>query len=295
MNSFWYEKARAYLQLVRLPNIFTAMADVLAGYFIVSGTHLVWAELFGLMVGSAALYAGGCVLNDLCDWEVDTRERPFRPLPSGRVPLWKAVLLLCFLFGTGLACIYGVGGWPFVVGAILAALIISYDAITKDRPVLGPLNMGACRSCNLILGMSSGPPLLSSVVLFPLLTLVYVCALTILSRFEVNDGLGRRGWIVSAGWAGVVLALLGLGLSRQMVLSGLFFLGLFALFTGPALFLALLKPTPGAVGRAVKYMVLGIPLLDAVYSSGVQGWPYGVVVALCILPAVFLSRYLYVT
>jgi hypothetical protein len=42
-------------------------------------------------------------------------------------------------------------------------------------------------------------------------------------------------------------------------------------------------------------MVLGIPLLDAVYSSGVQGWPYGVVVALCILPAVFLSRYLYVT
>jgi 4-hydroxybenzoate polyprenyltransferase len=218
-----------------------------------------------------------------------------RPLPSGRVSALEAVLLLGILFGAGLSGAFLVRGASFLVAAFLLLLIISYDAFTKDRHVIGPLNMGACRACNLLLGMSGGQLQAGTAMLFPFLTLAYVFTLTTLSRFEVHNGLGKQGWIVFGGWAGVVAAILGLGLAWRLSGWGLMFLSVFALFTGPTLVLALLQPTPAAVGRAVKFLILGIPLLDAVYSAGIQGWPYGIIVGLCMVPAVFFARYLYVT
>ena len=77
-------RIKPYLQLVRLPNLFTAAADPLAGWLLVGG-DLGEARGWGPLVASGvALYAGGMVLNDVFDYEVDRLERPGRPLPSGR-------------------------------------------------------------------------------------------------------------------------------------------------------------------------------------------------------------------
>ncbi len=87
-----------YVQLLRLPNLFTAMADVAMGFLFVRAS---WAwnpapinlrpigawVLALLALASALLYAAGVVLNDVFDLERDRRERPERPLPSGRVSL----------------------------------------------------------------------------------------------------------------------------------------------------------------------------------------------------------------
>lgn len=289
------EKTRAYLQLVRFPNVFTAIADVLAGYFIAMAPKLVWSDLLGLAVSSSMFYAGGCALNDLCDLELDARERPFRPLPSGKVSPWEAGFLVIFLFVGGLSLAFGVGGEQFLLGAILVALIVSYDAFTKDKPIVGPLNMAACRSCNLLLGMSCGLSTIGTAALFPLFTLVYVFSLTILSRFEVHSSLGPRALLVAGGWLAVIGALLGLGIGGRMSTSGVISLGLLGLFTGPPLFAALYEPTPDRIGKAVKFLILGLPLLNAVYVSGMQGWPYGIVVAACLIPALLAARHLYVT
>jgi len=51
-------RARAYLELVRLPNLFTAVGDTMAGYLIVSqGVDISWRHLATLMVASVCLYA----------------------------------------------------------------------------------------------------------------------------------------------------------------------------------------------------------------------------------------------
>ena len=61
-------RARAYLELVRLPNLFTAVGDIVAGYLIVSrGQDVSWRDLIVLMLASVCLYAGGVVLNDYFD------------------------------------------------------------------------------------------------------------------------------------------------------------------------------------------------------------------------------------
>jgi 4-hydroxybenzoate polyprenyltransferase len=280
---------------MRFPNLFTAMADVLAGYFIVFGSHIDWSDLLGLLLSTSAIYAGGCVLNDIQDKAVDLKERPFRPLPSGKISVHQASILLLMLFGLGLFGAFQAGWTSSVIACSLIISVISYDAITKQMPYWGPINMGACRFWNLLLGMSLAPPVGRVILIFPCISLVYVFSLTTLSRFEVDANLRRESGIVLSGWLCVVLGIIGLMLGEYILKDSYIFLCLFVLFTGPPLFVALFRPEPNTIMGAVKAMVLGIPLLGAVYSAGIQGWMYGIPVALCVFPSVFFARRLYVT
>jgi 4-hydroxybenzoate polyprenyltransferase len=288
-------KAMAYLQLMRFPNLFTAAADVVAGYLIVRGLDIKLWELVGLIVSTSGIYAGGCILNDLCDRRVDARERPSRPIPSGKVSSLEAFVLLCFCFGVGLLSALCVGNRSLFIAFIITSLAISYDTFTKERDLIGPLNMAACRFCNLILGMSPAISFVGVFLIFPFISMVYVFSLTCLSRFEVGGELAQRSWIVLGGWILVLAAVSALTLSGHLMVDGIIFLGILTLYTVKPLIKGLLSPSPISIQRAVKALIIGIPLLDAVYSSGTHGLAFGIPVALCALPPPIISRYFYVT
>ena len=82
----------SYLRLMRLPNVTTAWADIVAGYLIVqmafSGGD--WTAFPFLLLASSCLYLSGMVFNDIADREEDALERPDRPIPSGAVRLKSA-------------------------------------------------------------------------------------------------------------------------------------------------------------------------------------------------------------
>ena len=130
---------RSYLQLMRLPNVFTAMADVAMGFLFVQSPAWTWHPwrdgwtLLLLIAASVALYTAGMVLNDVFDLELDRRQRSERPIPSGRVSLRAArrlgwnLLMLGVTLGIGAAFFAG-HAWPGVVAALLAANIVLYDA-----------------------------------------------------------------------------------------------------------------------------------------------------------------------
>ena len=177
------------------------------------------------------------------------------------------------------------GRTSFVVASILTLLVISYDIFTKEMPVAGPMIMAACRGMNLLLGMSSALSWSVFALVFPVITFAYVFSLTTLSHFEVDGGLGGKGRIVSLSLFLVVFVLLIMKMTHSMAADGLIYLGILILFAGLPLLIGFLKPTPDHVGRAVKFLILGIPLLDAVYVSGLHGWAYGIPVALCMVPS----------
>ena len=99
-------QARAWFELLRLPNVFTAVADVAMGFLI---THAAgasagrWYEFALLAIASCGMYLAGMVLNDVFDVAVDAQERPQRPIPSGRITRSTAAR-----FGWGLLA----GGLP---------------------------------------------------------------------------------------------------------------------------------------------------------------------------------------
>ncbi len=144
-------QTRAWLELLRLPNLFTVPGDVIVGWCLAGQRGVLpwWGVL-----GSLCLYAAGLLMNDVADARVDARERPTRPIPSKRISRGRAttVALVLTLLGVVLAGT----GWP--VALILLALIGFYDLGGKSIPWVGVVTMGACRGANLLLGAAASWP-----------------------------------------------------------------------------------------------------------------------------------------
>ncbi len=174
----------AYAQLLRLPNVFTAMADPLAGWFVIGGGGDPEWQLPLLLGTSACLYTAGIVFNDCCDIDVDRIERPERPLPSGVIEKSTAWCLAFGLMAVGLVLAALVSNVALGVAAFLAAMIFFYSAWAKNIPGMRPLVLGSCRFTNFLLGMRCSPPRLW---VFPLLLGVYTAAITFLSQHEVDN------------------------------------------------------------------------------------------------------------
>src|SRR5262249_51124740 len=144
---------KPYLQLVRLPNVFTAAADSLAGWLLVQGSFARPAQWLPLCGASMAIYAAGIALNDGFDADLDRAERPTRPLPPARVSVRFATWLAVGLLVIGLALAALSGPRSLMVACLLVACVLAYDSGLR-RSVLGPEVMGLCRGLNILLGMS---------------------------------------------------------------------------------------------------------------------------------------------
>lgn len=290
----WKEFFLHRFQLMRLANVFTAMADVLAGYLIVAGADLRISVLLSLTFSSAAIYAGGCVLNDICDLRIDLVERPERPLPAGKVSIFEALVIVVVLFVSALIMAGIAGLAALLTAVILIVLVLSYDLVTKDMVFFGSLNMGGCRALNLLFGMS---PLLiwDWFLIFPLISLVYIFLLTSLSNFETGGYLGEIKWPLAGGFIILFTCLVGVAVKSSVVFTGLLLIVVMMVYVLPSLCRALINSEPALVGAAVKRLLLAIPLLDAFYVGTTRGLLYSIPVLLCLLPARWLAKKLSMT
>lgn len=149
---------RAWLRLLRPPNLFTVPGDPLVGQFLASsGSNLRVVHLAPPLVASLLLYSSGLLGNDWFDLEVDRRERPERPLPSGEICPALVAVMAC-VSGIGGVLVAGLSGWQTAAFATtLLVLIGLYDGILKRVPVVGPFTMGLCRGTSLLMGASAVP------------------------------------------------------------------------------------------------------------------------------------------
>jgi 4-hydroxybenzoate polyprenyltransferase len=301
---------RAYAELVRLPNVFTAIADVgigILGTWGLADQHMpaTWGfAVCALIVCSATLYSAGMVWNDVFDYSIDQRERPYRPLPSGRISRQHTIVFgfSLFLTALGLSCLAGFGRekWsplPLSIGFALVVAILAYDGWLKHTPA-GPVAMGMCRFLNVLLGLSIWPGRLGAWSLCLAGPVgVYAAGITWFARTEAS--VSRRGELI-----GGALAMLGALLLALMVpevlptaRGSVFFRYLLALtgfWAGLAMWQAIETPTAERVQLAVKRAIFGIIGLDAALATGLAG-PIGLVLLLCLIPAALLGRWIYST
>jgi len=308
-------RIKPWLELVRLPNCFTAMTDVLAGAWLV-GALAFSPALALLALASACLYAFGIALNDVADVEIDRVERPKRPLPSGRVSMPAARRLMLILLVAGLALI-GAAAWLqhrdtrtegfdavqfLLVGPALVAAIACYNLIAKAT-IAGPAVMGLCRALNLMMGMSLGWRLGWNDGLLPIAAMwLYVASLTYFGRQEAETS---SRWRLVTGAAGLLIAIATLGLliadttMTSERYSGDYFLLVlwlaFLIHVGRKAFTAVRQPSPQHVGRAMKVFILGIVVFDALLVAGPHGWLGATVILAFLLPAMTLGRWVYST
>lgn len=295
------QRVKEYLQLIRLPNVFTTPSNILAGYFAaVTTTAAAEADgvhLIAIMVSSGLLYIAGIVLNDYFDIEIDKKERPSRPLPSGKISKGYAltIAIVALLIANIIALV--VGPISLAISLALTLLIIAYDYQLKYS-VLGPFAMGGTRSLNVIFGAS--PVLLyidnHSVAIVGVAAaslFFYVSSITILSKKEVGKERPNSTLVILIVF-GVILAIVPLGILLQFEWTFLLNLSIFAGVTIVTFRQYIAKEVP-SVQKAVRNMVISIIILDSVFVSGTAGLPYGLATLLLIAPVVVLAKKLYVT
>jgi hypothetical protein len=292
------QRIKEYLLLIRLPNVFTTPSNILAGYFAaVAVAEANGAHLIALMFSSGLLYIAGIVLNDYFDIEIDKRERPSRPLPSGKISKMYAlgIAIVALLIANTIALL--VSPVSLAVSLALTFAIIAYDYHLKHS-VLGPFAMGSTRFLNVIFGAS---PVLLYIDNHSLAILgtaaaslfFYVSSITLLSKKEVGNE-RPNSTLVFLIVFGIISTIFTLGMLLQLEWTFLLNLSIFAAVMIITFRQYLAKKEP-FVQKAIRNMVISIIILDSVFVAGTAGLPYGLATLLLIGPAIALAKKLYVT
>ncbi len=315
------DRILAFAQLLRIPNVFTAFADIALGGCVAAAVlpsmpAEFWLAYLTLALASGCLYLAGMVWNDVFDLAEDKKARAFRPLPSGRVGKGTAILLGVFLLslGLGLAALAGLPGQPewtheplvFALGIVAGVLI--YDGGAKYTPA-GPVAMAGCRFLNILFGLSLIPEAALAIEYRVHLAAVvgfYIVGVTWFARTE--EGRSRkRDLAMSASVIGLSLLVALLLRARLDAASGaskpLASLGTFAFpyllvgfgfIVGIPISRAINDPSPRRVQAAVKRCVLALVALDAVLATMFVGLP-GLGILLLLPPALLLGKWVYST
>lgn len=302
-----------WARLVRLPNVFTILADVAAAFLLVAHSpDPVWRFCCVLLAG-VCLYWAGMILNDVFDVEVDRRERPLRPLPAGQISLSAARTAGWGLLASGVA-LAALSGYlpaedlaetwrPAVIGILLAVAIVLYDGPLK-RTFVAPLVMGLCRTLSFLLGAS--PVLVGDLPAYGFAPHVwaaaagfgiYVMGITIMARQEAGETQKSQ---LATGLAVLLAGCLVLALSPRLAGSdaGLryggdgTFLLLIGLLAVTVLYRAsrfFSDPRPERVQITVKVALLTLIPLAAAFAMLGAGSFYGLAVFVLVFPATLLS------
>lgn len=293
----------AHLRLMRPANIITAVADIMAG-FAASGAMIQifrfddgyflspeLSSLLWLSLSTVGLYGGGVVFNDVFDAELDRVERPERPIPSGQASILSASLLGGMLLVLGVAAAWQVSYVSAIIALAIALLAVFYDKWGKHHLFFGPVNMGLCRGGNLLLGVSAIPAALTQAWFIALIPVVYIAAITMISRGEVHGGNRRalQGGIFL--YALVIVAILLLSFwTVEPWWQALLFLVLFVYLIYPPLVKALKKQEPRLIGKAVKAGVISLIVMDACIATTFAGWSYGLLVLVLLPISLWIAR-----
>lgn len=309
---------------MRFPAVFTVIAQIIAGFLLVSGNEQSVVRLVLALLAGVALYWSGMILNDLWDLEEDTRERPERPLPAGLVTMGTAKKAAWGFMVAG-AVLSAFSGFvpapglsqtycPAIIGTAIAVCVLLYNGILKST-LMAPVTMGLCRALCFLLGaaplvMVNDLNLVTPDTWFDRHVLgvalgmgVYITGITLISTSETEGG--KRAPIT----IGTVLVILGaacIAISPNfapkevvwrvaMEEKYLLIVGLVAftiVFRGVR---AAIRPEPLAIQHLVRAGVLTLIPLSAVVALLPAGPTGALLVFALVIPAVLSAAWIRVT
>ncbi len=137
MNRFF-----AGFQILRPMNMILCLLAVLIAAFLTDG---LLSELLPYTILTVLCFAGASnILNDVLDVRIDRVNRPDRVLPSGRLKILEALILMGVLYGSGiLACTYLQPLGRKIALITVLPLLVLYTPLFKRLPFIGNVVVGS--------------------------------------------------------------------------------------------------------------------------------------------------------
>lgn len=314
MKDVSHSRVQAWFELVRLPAVFTAVSDVLAGYLVADGGWERPLVCTGLLLATISFYWAGMVLNDVFDIEIDRKERPRRPLPSGRISIASARRAGFGLLVAGLVFIAAIvypltrNGTTGLWAIGLVVCIVLYNRTLKHT-LAGPIAMGLCRALNMLMAISVSERAGLWESYTPWLIAggigLYVAGVAWFARSEVELQSPRHFL-----FGGLMMMVLGVafivvfpiadqGVVRRVVFTNDWIWPLMVcLLTAPVWrhgVTALLNPAPARVQTAVGQALMTLISLDALIVLIVAGPVAALIILALAIPAALLRQRFAVT
>ena len=289
---------RDYLVLVRLPNLFTLPSNILVGIGAISSLAFTFASFtqFLLLVTiSVLLYCVGIVLNDLYDFDIDKKERPNRPLPSGKISRRSAIGLVAIFSTLALILSLLVSFSTLVISSILFLAIFGYDKYLKNT-YAGPFTIATARAMNILLGTSVSFRSVDSysqivtLTFVLIITFVYVSLIGFISRYEVHGFSDNAKLLLPPAIVAIVISSIILfSLMGFFKLESLIILSLFS-FIMLISFSRIYRRDSGRTQQIVRNMILSIIVLDSTFLTGIIGIELGLAVLTLMVPLLVLAN-----
>lgn len=280
----------AHLRLARISNLPTILTNVLAAAVLAGvgqagqvGSLTVILVLVALAM--ALFYTAGMYLNDYCDYRIDCRQRPERPLPSGVLQPWTVLVFALAYFGLGLLLLAFTRWEALLSGVLLVAVIIGYDRWHKQNP-LAHLVMALARGLVYVTTfLACGGTRTAALLLAAGLLCLYVAGVTYIARSETRADFTRY-------WPMVLLVMPAVTFGRLAPVSFLPVMLLFLLWCLVCL-RYIYRRTDTDIGGGIARLVAGIALFDAMVAAvyGALWWPVLLCGALFVLTRL-LQRYI---
>jgi|LauGreDrversion4_2_1035121.scaffolds.fasta_scaffold57719_4 UbiA prenyltransferase family len=263
------------LKIGRVSNLPTVWTNVVAGAFL-AGLQADLPQLLWVMLAITLFYTGGMYLNDAFDADIDARERPSRPIPSGQISAKTVSAMGCAMLMAGIFIVAPYGVLAVQAGVALSLTILLYNAWHKGN-VWSPVIMGSCRALVYLLAAWSFSEHTPESLWWGMLAVfTHIAGLTYAAKQESLDRIDRL-------WPLAILAapLLVFAVLFQPPALAWVALVLLAVADVYAVRLLALRRQGGDVPRAVAQLIAACALLDAVAVAVMGGsWPW---VAACIV------------
>jgi geranylgeranylglycerol-phosphate geranylgeranyltransferase len=205
---------KTLLALIRpINDIMSAFAVFISGV-ISAGWAMPFTTVAAASLGTFFASAGGMVINDYFDYDIDQVNKPYRPIPSGKITPRGALYFSAVLFVSAVICALFTNIWCIIVGVPALLLMILYSWKLKRSPFVGNVAVAGLSGLALLFGgIATG-----SIQLVSILALIaFFASVSRELAKDVEDIKGDK-----AGGSRTVPIALGPGVTTQI--AGIFLL-----------------------------------------------------------------------
>ncbi|MBM3326193.1 MAG: geranylgeranylglycerol-phosphate geranylgeranyltransferase [Calditrichaeota bacterium] len=146
----------ALLTLTRPLNVLITLAVVIVAGIIANVNWAASSWTLTIAALSAGLVAaGGNAVNDSFDVVIDRINRPYRPIPSGKITPAAALLWGLWLMMCGAAAGFYLTLQLGLIALLVSIILVLYSLYLKSRPFWGNLSVALCGALAFIYGASA--------------------------------------------------------------------------------------------------------------------------------------------